>query len=99
MYDTSSSPVEAPFGDGEMITALRPLSAISALLAGVADGFVDGQTAATTPIGLAYSVMPSSGSSAMTPTDGAPDRSRSVPSVLRRFLATLSSTLPSPVAR
>ena len=39
------------------------------------------------------------GSSAMTPTDFAPRRSRSSPSVLRRFLAILSATLPSPVSR
>ena len=54
MYATSSSQVDAPLGDGEMITALPPLSAIIALLAGVADGLVDGHTAATTPTGLAY---------------------------------------------
>jgi hypothetical protein len=35
----------------------------------------------------------------MTPTDRAPCRSRSSPIVLRRFLAILSVTLPSPVSR
>ncbi len=40
-------------GDGAMITALPPLSAIMALLTGVAEGLVEGQTAATTPTGLA----------------------------------------------
>ena len=84
-------------GDGAMITALPPLSAIIALLAGVADGLVDGHTAATTPTGLAISVIPVAGSSEMTPTDLAPRRSSRVPIVLRVFFATLSSKRPRPV--
>jgi hypothetical protein len=85
-------------GDGERITALPPLSAIIVLFAGVAAGLVEGHTAATTPTGLAYSVMPSAVSSPMTPTDFAPVRSRKVPMVLRWFLVTLSATQPRPVA-
>ena len=68
------------------------------LLAGVAPGLVDGVTAQTTPTGRAISMMPRSGYSAITPTDLAPCRSRSRPSVLRWFLRILSSTLPMPVS-
>jgi len=81
------------------MTALPHFSALMMLLAGVAPGFVDGTTAATTPTGRAISVMPSSGSSLSTPVEIAPCRSRSRPSVLRWFLLILSSTLPSPVSR
>ena len=45
--------------------------------------------AQTTPTGRAISVMPVAGSSAITPTDLAPCRSRSRPSVLRWFLRDL----------
>ena len=81
--------------------AFRPLTASIDLLTGVAAGFVEGQTAATTPTGLAYLTSPRSGSSSMIPTVLALSRrrSRSVPKVLRRFLVILSSTLPSPVSR
>ena len=51
------------------MTALRPLSALMILLAGVAAGLVDGVMAATTPTGRAISMMPRSGYSAITPTD------------------------------
>ncbi len=78
--------------------ALRPLSAIIALLTGVAAGLVDGVTAATTPTGLAYLTMPRAASSSMTPTLRTRMRSRSVPKVLRWFLVILSATLPSPVS-
>jgi hypothetical protein len=67
------------------MTALRPLIAIIALLAGVAAGLVEGQIAATTPTGFAYWTMPRFGSSAMIPTVRARRRSRSVPKVLRWF--------------
>src|SRR5690606_36898616 len=56
-------------GGGAMMMALPPLSAIMALLTGVADGFVDGVIAATTPTGLAYLTMPFSGISSMMPVD------------------------------
>ncbi len=69
------------------------------LFAGVAPGLVDGVIAATTPTGRAISVRPRAGSAPMTPTDFAPRRSRSRPIVLRRFLAILSATSPSPVSR
>src|SRR5690348_7485158 len=69
------------------------------LLAGVAEGFVDGVIAATTPTGRAISINPRSGSSRITPTDRAPRRSRNRPIVLRRFFAILSATLPRPVSR
>src|SRR6266567_5344777 len=81
------------------MTALRPLSALMMLFAGVAAGLVDGVTAPTTPTALAISTRPDSGSSEITPTDRAPARSRNTPIVLRRFLAILSATLPSPVSR
>jgi hypothetical protein len=86
-------------GEGARITALRPLSALMILFAGVAPGLVEGVMAATTPTGRAISTMPSSGYSAITPTLFAPFRSRSRPRVLRWFLVTLSSTTPSPVSR
>ena len=79
--------------------ALRPLSALTMLLAGVAAGLVDGVIAATTPTGRAISISPRRRSSEMMPTDFAPRRSRNSPSVLRRFFAILSSTLPRPVSR
>ena len=65
------------------MTALRPFSALMILLAGVAPGLVEGVIAATTPTARAISTMPRAGSSAITPTDFAPFRSRSRPSVLR----------------
>ena len=59
-----------------MMMALRPLSALMILLAGVAAGLVDGVMAATTPTGRAISMIPRSGNSAITPTERAPFRSR-----------------------
>ena len=50
---TTRAVVDQPAGEGAMITALRPLSAIIALLMGVAAGLVEGVIAATTPTGLA----------------------------------------------
>ena len=61
--DYDQEQVEAPFGDGAKITALRPFNAIITLLAGVAPGLVDGQIAPTTPTGLAISIKPYVGSS------------------------------------
>ena len=90
--------VPKPAGLGAIITALAPLTAIIALLTGVADGLVDGATAATTPTGLAYLTMPSALSSSMTPTVLARIRSRRQPKVLRWFLMILLSTLPRPVS-
>ena len=80
-----------------MTIALPPFSAIIALLTGVADGFVEGVTAPTTPTGLAYLTIPFSGISSMMPVDRARSRSRSVPKVLRWFFMILLSTLPMPV--
>ena len=85
-------------GEGAMITALRPLTAIIALLTGVADGLVDGVIAATTPTGLAHLTRPLALSSSMMPTVLTRIRSRSVPKVLRVFLVILLSTLPSPIS-
>src|SRR2546426_2749612 len=80
------------------MTAFRPLSALMMLLAGVAAGLVDGVIAPTMPTGRAISTNPFSGSSAITPTDLTPARSRKSPIVLRRFFAILSLTLPNPVS-
>ena len=90
--------VASPAGEGAMTMALRPLSAIIALLTGVAAGLVDGVTAPTTPTGFAYFTSPSSGSSSMIPTLLTRRRSRRVPKVLRWFLTTLSDALPMPVS-
>src|SRR3972149_5462541 len=79
--------------------ALPHFSALMIWLAGVAPGLVDGVMAATTPTGRAISVIPRSGCSAITPTVRTPRRSRSSPSVLRGFLASLSAALPRPVSR
>ena len=68
-----------------MMIALRPLSAIIALLTGVAAGLVDGVIAPTTPTGLAYLTIPRAKSSSITPTVRTRKRSRSVPKVLRWF--------------
>ena len=58
MNSISRAHVLQPFGDGATMTALRPLSALMILLAGVAPGLVDGVTAQTTPTGRAISTMP-----------------------------------------
>ena len=52
--------VASPAGEGATTMALRPLSAIIALLTGVAEGLVEGVTAPTTPTGFAYFTSPSS---------------------------------------
>ena len=98
MNETSRWQVPQPLGEGATITALRPLSALMILLAGVAPGLVDGVIAHTTPTGRAISVRPLATSSEITPTDFAPCRSRSRPRVLRWFLRSLSRTLPMPVS-
>ena len=84
-YSKYLTQVEAPFGDGAKITALRPFNAIITLLAGVAPGLVDGQIAPTTPTGLAISIKPFSSSTLITPTDLASgaNKSRKVPNVFR----------------
>ena len=84
-------------GGGAMMMALPPLSAIIALLTGVADGLVEGVRAPTTPTGLAYLTIPFSGMCSMMPVDFTLSRSRSVPNVFRWFLTTLLSTSPMPV--
>ena len=57
-----------PPSDGvAMRTALAPFRVTMMLLMGVADGFVTGVIAPTTPTGLAISVMPLSASRWMTP--------------------------------
>ena len=78
--------------------ALPHFKALMVLLAGVAAGFVDGVSAATTPTGRDISVTPRALSSLMTPTVFSPRMSRSKPRVLRWFLRCLSSALPSPVS-
>ena len=95
---TARAVVRQPAGEGAITTALRPLSAIIALLTGVAAGLVEGVIAPTTPTGLAYLTIPRAGSSSITPTVLTRSRSRRVPKVLRWFLAILSATLPSPVS-
>ena len=84
-------------GGGAMMTALPPLSAIIALLTGVADGLVEGVSAPTTPTGLAYLTIPLSGTCSMMPVDFTLSRSRRVPNVFLWFLTTLLSTSPIPV--
>src|SRR5512139_1380863 len=86
--------VLSPAGDAAMMTALRPLTAIIALLTGVAPGLVEGVIAHTTPTGLAYLTMPRVLSSSMMPTDFTRRRWRSVQKVLRCLLVILSGTLP-----
>ena len=98
MRSTVRVVVVSPAGEGATMIALRPLSAIIALLTGVAEGFVEGVTAPTTPTGFAYFTSPRSGHSSMTPTLFTRMRSRSVPKVLRWFFVTLSDALPSPVS-
>ena len=49
MSSTVRAVVASPAGDGATTIALRPLTAIIALFTGVADGFVEGVTAPTTP--------------------------------------------------
>ena len=83
MWSTVVVVVVSPAGDGAMMTALRPLTAIIALLTGVAAGLVEGVSAATTPTGFAYLTMPRSASSSITPTERTLIRSRRVPKVLR----------------
>ena len=89
MNSISRAAVVQPLGDGATITALRPFSALMILLAGVAPGLVDGVIAQTTPTGRAISIRPRAGSSAITPTDFAPCRSRSRPQRLAVVLADL----------
>ena len=83
MYSSKRALVAQPLGEGATMTALAPLSALMILLAGVAAGLVEGVMAQTTPTGRAISVTPVAASSAMTPTDLAPCKSRKRPSVLR----------------
>ena len=47
MNSSSSAQVDQPLGEGATITALRPFRALRILLAGVAPGFVEGVSAAT----------------------------------------------------
>ena len=61
---SSSASVDAPFGDGARMIALRPFSALRMLFAGVAPGLVEGVIAATTPTGRAISMRPRSRSCA-----------------------------------
>ena len=67
------------------------------MLIGVAAGFVDGVTAATTPTGFAISTIPFSLSSLITPTVFTFFKSLSNPRVFLLFLSILSSTFPRPV--
>ena len=53
MTSTVLAVVAQPAGEGAMTAALRPFSAIIALLTGVAEGLVEGVIAATTPTGFA----------------------------------------------
>ena len=82
-------------GEGAMITALRPLTAIIALLTGVADGFVDGVIIPTTPHGAgSTSVSP------LSPVKACGTKS-SGPGVFfacRMILFILSGIFPKPVS-
>ena len=86
---SSRAQVDAPFGEGATMTALRALSALMILLAGVAAGLVEGVTRATTPTGRAISTRPRSGSSAMTPTVRTPCEVAQQPERLAVVLADL----------
>jgi hypothetical protein len=79
-----------------MMTALPPLSAIIALLTGVADGLVEGVSAPPRRrLGVLDDAL--SGTCSMMPVDFTLSRSRSVPNVFLWFLTTLLSTSPIPV--
>jgi hypothetical protein len=97
MLSTEAAVAAYAVGGGATMIALPPLSAIIALLTGVAFGLVDGVIAATTPTGFAHLTMPRSGNSSMMPVDLTRNKSRNVPNVLRWFLMTLLSTSPMPV--
>src|SRR3546814_19226723 len=56
-------------GCGATMIELRPLTALIALMTGVASGLVVGDNAPITPIGFAIFTMLRSGSSSITPTD------------------------------
>ena len=56
-------------GCGQMMIELRPLTALIALMTGVASGLVEGESAPITPTGLAILTMLRSGISSMMPTD------------------------------
>ena len=71
--------------------ALRPFRANMALHMGVTMGLVVGVMAPTTPMGLATSVRPSSGSWRMIPTLLPPFMSLQITRALPLFLLTLSS--------
>ena len=79
------------------MTAFLHFSALITLFNGVAIGFVEGTIAATTPTGLAISMMPFLSFSLITPTVLTPFKSLRSPIVFRRFFLILSSTFPRPV--
>ena len=64
-----------------MMIAFLPFKAFRVLWVGVATGFVEGVTAATTPTGLAILVIPNSSSSYITP----PILHREDPSITLEF--------------
>ena len=81
-----------------MMMALRPFSANMALHMGVTMGLVVGVTAPTTPMGLATSTRPFSGSRPMMPTLLPPFISCQMMRALPWFFLTLSSYTPMRVS-
>ena len=79
------------FGCGAKMTAFPAFRANIALHMGVTMGLVTGQTAATTPMGLATKIRPASSSSPMMPRDFLPLRLFQITRALPFALATLSS--------
>ena len=82
MIDKSSLNGWAPLGDGATIIELPHFKALIILLTGVANGLVEGTIAATTPLGLKYTLRPNSSSSETCPKDLTPFISRRRPKVL-----------------
>ena len=74
-----------------MMIELRPLTALIALITGVASGLVEGESAPITPTGLAITTISRSGSSSMTPTDLSSNMSIRAARVLRKILRYLPS--------
>ena len=85
-------------GWGLMTTASRALREMSALQIAVDVGFVDGMTAATTPMGSAISTTRRTGSSRRMPTVRSGRMYSWTSTAANRFLRVLSGTLPKPVS-
>ena len=89
---------DSAFGCGAKMTAFPAFRANIALHIGVTMGLVTGQTAATTPMGLATKIRLASSSSPMMPRDFLPLRLFQITRALPLALATLSSYVPRPVS-